>query len=388
MKISQVEAIPINVPLKAGLTTKTSHGEHIDSPYVIVRIHSDEGLVGLGEATLSPRWSGETSPGCVAAIQGLLAPVLLGEDPTSVQLLRQKMDGAIRLNPYTKAAVEMALWDLAGKATGLPVYQLLGGRVRQGLPIKMVVGAFEVSKSVKLARQFLEWGTRCLKVKVGLDPEQDLQRVQAVRELTGADFPIGIDANCGWTPSQAKHMLSRLREFDILFAEQPIPTADAAELAALRRHTDIPLMADESVFTPHDAWQLTKLRAVDILSVNPGKHGGLLGTLEVSHIAKAAGITCSMGSNLELGIGTAAMLHVAAAAPGINSERFPGDFIGPLYHKVDMLETSLTLGPERALVPEGPGLGVELNEEQLEKYRDRSGRAQGLGVGTGTTFEG
>ena len=387
MKITHIETIPINVPLMADLTTKTSHGEHVDSPYVIVRVHTDEGLVGLGEATLSPRWSGETSPGCVAAIEGLLAPALVGEDPTAVQRLRIKMNSAIRLNPFTKAAIEMALWDLAGKAADVPVHRLLGGKIRDEMPIKMVVGAFDVPKAVKLAKRFLDWGVKCLKVKVGLDPRQDLDRVAAVRELAGPDIPIGIDANCGWSPPQARRMLSQLAEFDILFAEQPIATADPSKLAALREHTDIPIMADESVFTPNDAWHLTTRRAVDILSVNPGKHGGLLGTLEVAHVAQAAGVDCSMGSNLELGIGTAALLHLGAVAPSIASERYPGDYIGPLYHAADMLTSPLTLGPQAARVPDGPGLGVELDEAQLEKYRDHSGKAQALGSSTGTTFD-
>ena len=369
MRITAVEPIPINVPLKPGLTTKTSHGEHVVSPYVIVRVHTDEGLIGLGEATLAPRWSGETSPGCVAGIEGLIGLALEGEDPTQVSRLRQKMDGVIRLNPFTKAAVEMALWDLAGKAAGVPVYQLLGGKVRDEMPIKMVVGAFDVPKAVDLAKQFLDWGVKCLKVKVGLDPEQDLERVRAVRKLAGPDIPIGIDANCGWSVPQATQMLKRLAQFDILFAEQPIPTADRAELAALRRLTDIPIMADESIFTLNDAWHLTADRAIDILSVYPGKHGGLQATMEIAHVAKAAGIVCSMGSNLELGIGTAAMLHVGAAASSIASEQYPGDFIGPLYHEADMLKTPLALGPETARVPDGPGLGVEHDWDYIMKHR-------------------
>lgn len=372
MKITQVEAIPVNVPLKQGLTTKTSHGEHIDSPYVIVRVHTDAGLVGLGEATLAPRWSGETSPGCVAILRGLIGPALVGEDATQISLLRQKMDRVVRLNPFTKAAVEMALWDLCGKATGVPVYQLLGGKVRDEMPIKLVIGSFDVPKAVDLAKQFLDRGVKCLKVKVGLDPEQDLERVRAVRELAGPHIPIGIDANCGWTVPQARRMLKQLSEFDILFAEQPVSTADRQALATLRRDTDIPIMADESVFTLNDAWHLTAERAVDILSVYPGKHGGIQATVEIANVAKAAGIKCSMGSNLELGIGTAAMLQVGAAISTIDSERFPGDFIGPIYHETDLLKTPLTLGPEAARVPDGPGLGVELDEELLLRYRDAS----------------
>ena len=388
MKITAVEAIPVNVPLKAGLTTKTAHGEHHHSPYVIIRIHTDGQHTGLGEATLSPRWSGETSPGALSVVEGLLAPLLCGQDPTEVQRLRRTLDGAIRLNPFTKAAVEMALWDLAGKSLGVPVYQLLGGKLRDPLPIKLVVGAFEVSRAVQLAEQFLEWGARCLKVKVGLDPEQDLQRVRAVRELAGPDIPIGIDANCGWNAMQARKMLKQLADCNLLFAEQPLPVGDPVELAALRRAIDTPIMADESVFTLEDAWRLTTHHAVDLLSVYPGKQGGILATCEIAHVAKAAGISCSMGSNLELGIGTAAMLHLGAAVEAIDSDAFPGDFIGPLYHESDLLTTPLALGPEVANLPDGPGLGVELDEEQLEKYRDGSGQASALGTTTDTRFTG
>lgn len=388
MKITRVEAIPVNVPLKPGMTTKTSHGVHATSPYVIVRVHTDEGLVGLGEATVAPRWSGETSVGSVAIIEGLFAPALIGEDPTEVTRLRGLIESTIRLNPFTKAAVEMALWDLAGKAAGVPVYQLLGGKVRDKMPIRMVVGSIEVTGAVELARQFLDAGVRCLKVKVGLDPEQDIERVQAVRQLAGPEIPISVDANCGWTVSQAVTTLQQLRPFDILFAEQPISTGDPAELAALRRRTDIPIMADESAFTPGDVWTLTTQHAVDIISVYPGKNGGICGTVECVHAAKAAGIPCAMGSNLELGIGTAAMLHLGAALPTIASERFPGDFIGPLYHEADLLKTPLQLGPVAADVPDGPGLGVELDEGQLERYRDRSEVAQPTGQTTSLTFEG
>jgi muconate cycloisomerase len=353
-----------------------------------VQVHTDEGLIGLGEATVAPRWSGETSQSCVAIVHGLIAPVLTGEDPTQVNHLRRLVEGVIRLNPFTKAAVEMALWDLAGKAAGVPVYQLLGGKVREEMPIRMVVGSIDIPQAVELARKFLDKGVRCLKVKVGLDPDQDFERVKAIRELAGPDIPISVDANCGWTVPQARQTLQRLREFNILFAEQPISTADRSELAALRRHTDIPIMADESAFTCGDVWHLTTERAVDVISVYPGKNGGIQATLEAVHVAKAAGIPCAMGSNLELGIGTAAMLHLGAALPTIASERYPGDFIGPLYHEADMLKTPLTLGPAAARVPEGPGLGVELDEQQLEKYRDLSSVARGTGSVSSITFEG
>lgn len=371
MRITRIEPIPIRVPLKAGLTTKTAHGEHIDSPYVIVRVHTDEGLVGLGEATLAPRWSGETSPGCVAAIRDLIAPALTGADPMQINVLRARMDRLISLNPFTKAAVEMALYDLAGKAAGVPVYHLLGGKVRDAIPIKLVVGAFDVPRAVALAEKFLTWGVRCLKVKVGLNPATDLERVRAVRELAGPDIPIGVDANCGWDEASARKALQRLRPCDILFAEQPVPPGDPCALARLRQATEIPIMPDESVFTLADAYRLTTAHAADVLSVYPGKNGGIAGTLEIACVARAAGIVCSVGSNLELGIGSAATLHVAAAVPVIDSETYPADIIGPLYHEADMIRQPLSLGPEVARCPEGPGLGVELDEDQLERWREK-----------------
>ena len=377
MKITRVETIPVEVPLKEGLTTKTAGGEHVVSPYVVVRVHTDAGLVGLGEATLSPRWSGETSPGCVAAIEGLIGPAITGQDPIAITALRRTIDGTIRHNPFAKAAVEMALWDIAGKAAGQPVYQLLGGKVKDELPMKMVVGAFPVDQAVALAQRFLDWGATCLKVKVGLEPTTDIARVHAVREAAGPDIPIGIDANQGWDLATARRCLADMG--DLLFAEQPVPTTDPRDLARLRGDTRIPIMAAESVFTLQDARRLTELGACDILSVYPGKHAGIAATREIAHVARAAGVVCSMGSNLELGIATAAMLHLAAAEPSLDDARYPGDYLGPLYHQADLLKEPLQLGPSVARVPDGPGLGVELDEDQLERYRDTSGRATQLG---------
>ncbi len=370
MKITGVETIPVCVPLKKGMTALTAHGEHVVSAYVIVRLHTDEGLVGLGEATLGPRWSGETSRGCIAAIEEFLAPVLLGQDPRHITLLRTAMDRVIKWNPFAKAALEMALWDLAGKAVNLPVYQLLGGKVRNAVPIKMMIGAFDLDRVKAMADQFLQWGARCLKVKVGISPEEDIARVGAVRATAGPQIPIGIDANCGWNPTTALRALRRLRDFNILFNEQPIAPGNLGALAHIRQQIDIPLMADESAFTAPEAWQLTVHQCADILSVYPGKNGGIAATVEIAHLARAAGLVCALGSNLELGVGTAAMLHVAIAMPEIASEVYPADAIGPLYHEADLLTQPLALGPVVALVPEGPGLGVQLDEEQLRRWRE------------------
>jgi L-alanine-DL-glutamate epimerase-like enolase superfamily enzyme len=369
MKIIRIEPIPVSVPLKKGLSAKTAHGEHATSLFVIVRVHTDEGLVGLGEATISALWSGETQAGTVAAINDYIGPVLVGKDPRDITAARRAMDHQIKLNPFTKAAVEMALWDIAGKAAGLPVYQLLGGKVRDRVRIKLVVWARDVPGSRKMAEEHLALGVTCVKVKTGLDPETDIARVRAVREVTPSHIPVTIDSNCGWTLQQAKYCLRELADVKLLLAEQPIPAGDPAALAELRRDTPTPIMADESVFTLQDAWLLTLHRAADVFSVYPGKHGGIAATAEIIAVAKAAGLRCTIGSNLELGIGTAAMLHVAAAFPEVDCDAFPADTIGPFYHAGEIIRQPLDLGPPHAMVPDGPGLGVELDEAALARFR-------------------
>lgn len=369
MKIERIEAIPICVPLKKHMTAKTAHGEHVTSPYVLVRVHTACGLVGLGEATISGLWSGESQAGSVSTIRDYLAPALIGKDPRDISANRRAMDFMIKLNPFSKAAVEMALWDIAGKACGLPVYQLLGGKVRDRIRIKLVVWARDLPGSKLMAQEHLALGVSCIKVKTGLDPFTDIARVELVRQTIGPDIPLTIDSNCGWTIQQAKHCLRALEACNLLLAEQPIHAGDPAALAEVRQSTSIPIMADESVFTLQDAWQLTTHRAADILSIYPGKHGGIAGTAEIVAVAKAAGLRCTIGSNLELGIGTAAMLHVAAAFPEIDTDAFPADTIGPFYHDHDLITQPLDLGPPYAQVPDGPGLGVELDEEQLKRFR-------------------
>jgi L-alanine-DL-glutamate epimerase-like enolase superfamily enzyme len=368
MRITKLEAIPVRVPLKAGMVTKTAHGDHHTSDYVIVRLYTDDGLVGLGEATVSALWSGETSKSCVAALTDLIGPALLGADPTQLTMLRKLMDFLIKVNPFTKAAVEMALWDIAGKARGVPVYQFLGGKTRDVIPTKMMIGAFDLPHVRALAEQFLSWGVRCLKVKVGLDLAGDLARVTAVRDVAGPDIPITIDANCGWNATTARIALDQLRPLQILVAEQPIAPGDAEAMASLRS-AGIPIMVDESVFTLADAWNVLRAHAADVVSIYPGKNGGIAAAVEIAHVALAAGVPCHVGSNLELGIGSAAMLHLACAVSNVDSESYPADILGPHYHETDLLSQPLKLDPGGAKVPDSPGLGVCLDEDKLNHYR-------------------
>jgi muconate cycloisomerase len=192
-----------------------------------------------------------------------------------------------------------------------------------------------------------------------------------VREAVGPGVRLGVDANGGWSPPVAVATIRRLYEYDIFFVEQPVAPLDVAWIAEVRRQVEIPVMADESVYTVHDAMALARAGAADALSIYVGKSGGIGPARDIASVAKAAGLTCTVGSNLELGVASATMIHLALATPGIGAEEFPCDIIGPLFYEAELLAEPLQIGGGQARAPERPGLGVELNEEAVEQFRVR-----------------
>ncbi len=371
MKITHIETIPVQVPRNPHRAIRSSLGYTTASTFVLVKVFTDEGLVGLGEVSCDPVWSGEDHVTSAHYINNFFAPLLIGENPTEVERLTAKIDRRIRGNPFTKSALEMALWDILGKAVGLPVYRLLGGPVREFVPTKFSVSGAEPEKAAEIAAWAVSVGFKAMKVKVGIDPESDVARVRAVREAVGQDVRLGVDANGGWLPRMAIQTIRRLYEFNIFFAEQPVPPLDVAWLADVRRHVQVPIMADESVFNLQDAMAVVRAEAADVLSVYVGKGGGIGPARKIAAVAEAAGLTCTIGSNLEMGIASAAMIHLAMATPGIGAEEFPCDIISPFYYEDDLLTEPLPIKPGEARPFEKPGLGVELDEEKVERYQVR-----------------
>jgi muconate cycloisomerase len=369
MKITHIECTPVRLPIRPEVAIRAKGGTHSVSPFLLVRIHTDEGVYGLGEVSCTPRWSGEDQFTAANFIRTILEPALTGEDPRDIERLTVRMRGALAGNPFTKAALEMALWDILGKLAGLPVYRMLGGPVREFVPTKWSISGVEPERAAGIARWAMEQGFTTMKVKVGIDPDQDVARVRAVREAVGPEIRLGIDANGAWMPATAVAMINRLCEFGIYFAEQPVPPGDVQWLADVRRQVSIPILADESVYSPQDALSIVRSHAADALSIYVGKAAGLGPARKIAAIAESAMLGCTIGSNLELGVGTAAMIHLAMATPGITADEFPCDIIGPLYYSDDILTEPLSLGGGKALPIDRPGLGVELDEEKVRKYR-------------------
>ena len=371
MKITRIETIPLRVPIKPALAIKSGRGgSHVTSPFLIVKVHTDEGITGLGEASCTPRWSGEDQFTAAHFVNEYFSPLLIGQDPTQIEACSKLFMPVVANNPFTKAAVEMALWDIAGKAAGKPVYELLGGKVRDFVPTKFSVSGRPPEQAADIARWAIEQGFRAMKVKVGIDPDGDVARFQAVRAAVPPETPLGVDANGAWkTWKQALEVIARLD--GVKFVEQPFPAFELSENVWLSEAIAVPIIADESCYTLQDARNIIAGGAAHVLSIYVGKAGGIAPAREIANFARRKDTQCTIGSNLELGIGSAAMTHLALATPGVTAEAFPCDIIGPLFYEDDILAEPLPIKGGEARVHERPGLGVELDDAKVEKYRVR-----------------
>jgi muconate cycloisomerase len=372
--ITVVSVEPIQGQIKREVAIVSSLGEHAVGNYVLVRIADEMGRVGLGEASVTSVWSGETQAGAVALIREVLAPLVVGADPFDSEWIARRLEKAAFGNSFARAALEMALLDLQGQTLKAPVYKLLGGRDRPagpgrmqyvlggetGLRLKFVIGAEPATVAAERARTMVARGWRAIKVKVGRNPPADVERLRAVRDAIGPGIFLSVDANGGYTVDQAIWAAQQFEPAGVALFEQPTRRGDHQAMAEVRARSPMPVMADESVFTMHDALEIIRHRAADVLSLYPGKHGGIRATLNIAAAAESAGIVCTIGSNLEREVATAAMAHVAAASPNVVCERFPGDLIGPLYFEKPLTSAPLRYGADRLFVPEGPGLGVVL----------------------------
>jgi muconate cycloisomerase len=364
MPITAVHAEPIVGPVHPDLAIISSLGEHLRGNYVLVRLTDDAGRTGLGEASVTSVWSGETQAGTISLVREVLAPLVVGADPFDTEWISRRMDRAAFANSFAKGAVEMALLDLQGQVLGVPVYKLLGGKDadQAGIRLKFVVGAVDAELAAQRARRMVDRGWRSIKVKVGrhAHPRTDVERLQAVREAIGPDVWLSVDANGGYTVDQAVWVAPQLEKLDVALFEQPTPRGDHVGMAEVRRKSGIPIMADESIFTPQDALEVIRHQAADVFSIYPGKHGGIRPTQQIAKLAEAAGIPCTIGSNLEREVATAAMAHVTVCTANIQCERFPGDLIGPIYYEESLSREPLRYQADRLWVPEGPGLGVQV----------------------------
>jgi L-alanine-DL-glutamate epimerase-like enolase superfamily enzyme len=370
MKITAVETYALNIPLKPERRMITALGEHIDSPYVLVRIETDSAVDGAGEATVMPRWSGETQWGCQGVIDRIFRPLLIGVDPHDLIDIDRRMDKACQLNWFAKSAIEMACWDIVGKAAKKPVYELLGGPHRPlAVKCRFSMGAYDIGRAQRRAAELVAEGFDYIKVKVGGEAQEDIARVKAVRDVIGPDKKLMIDANCGWNVDTAVYAVNTMQDLGLNLAlvEQPTPDGDYAALARVRRETTPPVMADDMCFDMVHARELIRNEACDVISLYPGKNGGIRKAKEIAEFAAEHGVACGIGSNLEWDVGTAAMMHLVIGVANMQVERFPGDILGPEYHELRIAKNPISIKGPVVTITDRPGLGIDVDWDLVRR---------------------
>ena len=363
--IANVTAIPVAVPFRRNFTLGSGSvdGPGMTGPVLFVKLETDDGLIGWGEQRALPTWSYETIETMVAVVRNTLADVLVGLSPFDINAFHERADAALSPSvsngmPFARAAVDVALHDLAGKLAGLPVHQLLGGRIRDSVPLCSAIGADDPAV---MAAQAKESGAyHSYKLKITGDVPLDVARVHAVAEVIDTR-PIWLDANQSYSPSRFVQLLDELRDVpNIRCVEQPTKSPDWQGLAAIRARSRVPIAIDEGCFTAADLAKVVHFGAADMVVLKICKSGGIRRCQQTAQVAAAHGIE-PLGSGLtDCGIAFASAIHLFSTM----SLALPAELNGPEL-LAELLVDGLDIHDGVATVPTGPGLGVTVDEERL-----------------------
>lgn len=328
-------------------------------PGVVLRIDTDGGLSGWGEAAPWSVFTG-TAEANASGLDTYVRPVLVGADPFAVSATMNKIEHALVGHTEGKAAVEMALLDIVGKRLRAPVSVLLGGAVRDTVPLSVSIANPDFDEDVALAIRLCGEGINIYKVKTGFLPHaEDLKRLERLRRELPDTVDLRVDYNQGLEPWDAIRKLRDIEAFRPSFIEQPVPRDQRAAMAAITAAIDTPIMADESVFSPAEAIEMVRLRLADLVSIKIMKSAGIARAREISAIAEAAGIAAYGGTMFEGGLATAAGLHMIAATQNIS---LGAEFYTSTYVMgAEILACPIEIAGGATRVPTGPGLGVEVD---------------------------
>lgn len=357
--ITRVEIYKLNVALHEPFVI--SLGTSYQAENILVRVHSSDGLSGLGEGSPLPTINGETQAIAFEAARAL-GGLLLGKNPSDIEGRVAEMNAALPHNTAAKCALDLALYDLLGKRAGLPLYALLGGtsrRVRTDFTIGITPPAEIAAKALAVKAR----GFRAIKLKLGTNQADDVARVRIVREAVGEDVGLSVDANQGWSATTAIAVLREINRYGVEHCEQPVPRWDHSALKAVRDASPIPIVADEACFDHHDAYALARSSAADMLNIKLSKSGGIHTALKIASVAESAGLRCMVGCMLEARLGIAASAHLAAARPVITY----ADLDGILLHSEDPVRGGVTLEGDELVLSDAPGIGAEVEDAYLAR---------------------
>ena len=353
MRITRIEwgrvSIPLRTPFKTALRTVNSVED------IIVKLYTDTGAVGFGEAPPTGKITGDTMGAIIGALQDHLAPALLGQDVEDFQAVTKLIQTCVVHNTSAKAAMDMAVWDLYGKLHGVPVYKMLG-RARDHLVTDLTISVNSPEEMARDALLAVERGFDCLKVKVGADPRLDVARLSAVRAAVPAEITLRIDANQAWKPKEAVRILNDMQEkgLDIEFVEQPVAADDLEGMKYVTERSFVPVLADESVFSPMDAMKILQMGAADLINIKLMKCGGITNGLKIAALAEMYGVECMIGCMLEGRVAVNAAVHLAGARGVITRI----DLDGPMLCAADPVHGGAVFHEKDITLTDEPGLGV------------------------------
>ncbi len=360
MKIDKIEighvSIPLKKPFKTALRTVTSAED------TIIMVRTDDGSIGYGEAPPTAVITGDTNGAVIGAIKENMEKVLVGQDISNLENIMQLLHKSVQKNSSARAAVDMAIYDLFGKLYNIPVYKLLGG-YRDRVETDITVSVNEPEEMRKDAIDFASQGFTALKIKVGMDIDKDIRRVKAIREAVGNTLKIRLDANQGWMPKEAVRGIRKMEDagLDIELVEQPVKAWDVEGLKFVTDNVETPIMADEGIFSPYDAFRILSARAADLINIKLMKCGGIYNALKIVSMAETCGIECMLGCMVESKLSVTAAAHLAGARKNIT--RF--DLDTALLLAEDPVVGGVKVETPMLILPDAPGLGVDKIENLI-----------------------
>ncbi len=364
MKITKVEVIPYSLPVQKFADAYTPFTA---SNAVLVKIYTEDGTIGFGEACAwEPEFYGETIESISTTIEKYIAPKIIGENAYNIHKIMSIVDANIARVTCVKEGIDLALHDLVGKLLNTPVYNLLGGKFRDMIPVASEIGIDTPEAMAKNAHRVLGLGIKVIKIKGSQDMKLDIARIKAVREAVGDDVGLRLDPNAAWNTVGTIKIMRAVENCNLELLEQPIPSWDLKGMAHIRNNIGIPLMADEGIWTPQDVVRISEYGAADIVNAKIAKTCGLALAKKVEAVAEACGIFCIAGTEIEPGFSMIAKLHLVAS---MKIHPIASEFTELSLIEDNIFNEDIKIVDGCVKVPDGPGFGVTLNEEVFDKFR-------------------
>lgn len=354
MKITDIKIGKISVPLRTPFKTALRTVNSVED--IIVEVRTDTGHIGYGEAAPTGVITGDTTGAIIGAIQDHIKKALVGMSIENLEEIMIKLNDCVLKNTSAKAAIDIAIYDLYGQLYNAPLYKLLGG-YRNEITTDITISVNDPEEMARDSIDAIKRGYDVLKIKVGKDASRDMERMKAIRDVVGYDVKLRIDANQGWKPKEAVQLLRKMEDagLDIEFVEQPVNGHDIEGLKFVTDNVSIPVLADESIFSPEDALKVLQSRSADFVNIKLMKTGGIYNALKICSLAEIYGVECMIGCMLEAKVSVNAAVHLACAKSIITKI----DLDGPVLCSEDPVLGGAIFDGKKISLPDSSGLGIK-----------------------------